>query len=303
MKPTSWIGLTLLLIGLSGSGFSSAAARAAEVEPVSDDAWAALEPLLRKREYGSASSLLEALAEDPSDAWTASRIEADRKAVFGLQELEKKVRKSMEGLPAGASLKANGIEYEFVRRESDATGSRYIVKAVDSSNERALSLVELSSKTWIALAGDGVKALENQPLVLAVFLGFDRDPDREAARRLFNEAAAAGEKRLTQWLVRLEASAARKGRGDEDAAQAATPLIGEWSVAVGKRSSGKRFGAEFKPGGRVDIRDSRWEQDGAARYRITFRDGPTATVTVAGNVFWGKFGNGTKIVGVRKATR
>jgi hypothetical protein len=195
-------------------------------------AWAEVSELLRKREYASAIAKLDSLTEERDLRDYGKQIEADRKAIDGLQVLERIVLEQAAQLEAGSTVEISGIEYTVAGYQKSTRGDSLVLKSKSLGRETRKPVADLPSGTWVELAEADLAPLDNAPLTLGIFLAFDRIADRKAARKLLNEAASHGHD-VTPWLARLDAEEAAKKagvKGDDD------PIIGKWSGGFGPKS-------------------------------------------------------------------
>lgn len=191
-------------------------------------AWDDVSELLRRREYGSASAKLEAMAKDQDLRNYGPQLEADRKAIHELQVLEQTVLQQAAQLTPGSPIEISGIEYVFVRYEKSTRGDALILKSKSLGRETKKPIVDLPSGTWVELAELDPASLECPELTFGIFLTLDRIADRKAARKLLNEAAATGED-VTVWLTRLEAGE----KTAPDQTSKSDPIVGSWSGRFG----------------------------------------------------------------------
>jgi hypothetical protein len=229
----------LLLAVSSTSAFSQGEAP----KDAYQSAWAEVSELLRKREYASAIAKLDSLTEERDLRNYGQQIEADKKAIDGLQILERIVLEQAAKLEAGTSIEVSGIGYIVIRYEKSSKGDALVLKSNSLGRETRKPVADLPSGTWVELAEADLASLDNAPLTLGIFLAFDRVADRRAARKLFNEAASHGED-VTPWLARLDAEEAAKKagvKGDDD------PIVGKWSGGFGPKSMPATY--EFRKNG------------------------------------------------------
>lgn len=205
--------------------------------------WDDVSELLRRREYGSAIAKLDALTEERDLRDYGQQIEADKKAIDGLQVLERIVLEQAAKLESGASIEISGIGYTLVRYEKNSKGDTLVLKSNSLGRETRKPVADLPSGTWLELAEADLESLDNSALTLGIFLAFDRVADRKAARKLLNEAASHGEV-VTPWLARLEAVEVSKKdspKGDSD------PIVGKWSGGFGPKAMPATY--EFRKNG------------------------------------------------------
>lgn len=209
--------------------------------------WEEVSELLRRREYGSAAARLDTLAKEQDLRNYGTQVEADKKAINGLQVLERIVLEQAAQLEPGTSIEISGIEYTLVRYEKSTRGDALILKSKSLGRETKKPIVDLPAGTWVELAELDLASLEAPELTLGIFLTFDRIADRKAARKLFNEAAATGED-VTVWLNRLEdaeksrAVAGKPAAGDD-------PIVGKWSGRFGPSHHAIAASYEFRQNG------------------------------------------------------
>jgi len=172
-------------------------------------AWDDVSEVLRRREYGSAIAKLDALAEERDLRDYGKQIEADKKAIGGLQVLERIVLEQAAKLEIGSTIEISGIEYTVAGYQKSSRGDSLILKSKSLGRETQKLIVDLPSSNWVKLAEADLKSLDNSAFVLGIFLAFDRIADRKAARKLLNEAASHGAD-VTPWLARLDAVEAVK---------------------------------------------------------------------------------------------
>ena len=269
------ICLLAALVALLSSSSSSVAADEEPADAYQAN-WEQLSELLRRREYGSAASLLNSLAEKPELRQYGRRIESDKAVVGGLQILAQLVRQQAAQLSAGARLEISGIEYTLVSFEPNPTGDALILKSKAAGSELSKLVSELPSATWLDLAGANLDSLSDRALVLAVFLGFDQSSDIKAARKLFSEAAAGGND-VAHWLERLDALEAEKSRtpGKPSSSKDDEPtVIATWAHQVNdNRRIVRRQTLKLYSNGRIDGPDGRgtWEAKGRILI-LTFPD-------------------------------
>lgn len=195
-------------------------------------AWDDVSELLRRREYGSAIAKLDALAEERDLRDFGKQIETDKKAIDGLQVLERIVLEQAAMLEPGTAIEVSGIGYTVVRYEKSSKGDALVLKSNSLGRETRKPVADLPSGTWLELAEADLESLDNSALTLGIFLAFDRVADRRAARKLLNEAALRGDE-VTPWLARLEAAEGDKKirpKGDDD------PIVGKWSGGFGPKA-------------------------------------------------------------------
>lgn len=167
--------------------------------------WDEVSELVKRREYGSALAKLDALAKERDLRDHARQIEADRKAMTGLQTLQRIVSEQAATLEPGSTIEISGVEYTVVQFETSARSDVLVLKTKSLGRETKKPILDLPSGTWVELAEADLASLEHPELTLGIFLAFDRIPDRKGARKLLNEAAAKGDE-MTVWLERLEES-------------------------------------------------------------------------------------------------
>lgn len=306
---------------------ASIPARADDEKP--DDAyqsvWTSLSELLRRREYGSASSLMESVSDDPELQHRGKQIESDKAVIAGLQTLEKAVVERLSAMPEGTPLEISGIECSFVRYEKSPKGDSVILKSKSTGREMTKRIADLPSTTWMQLAESRVESLDNRDLILGVFAGFDMSADGKAARKLLNEAASKGAD-VTTWLARLEAAEAAKNlRAEERKTKNDDPLVGRWRVVAGRGDRAGSSNVEYRANGtliRVTSRQTfreivtrekrlpialsfagKWQKLDDGTYKITYSDGVTSHITVEGDRFWGSSAEGIPLAGTRQVTK
>lgn len=207
-------------------------------------AWDDISELLRRREYGSAIAKLDALAEERDLRDYGKQIEADKKAIDGLQVLERVVLEQAAKLEAETSIEVSGIGYTVVRYEKSSKGDALVLKSKSLERETRKLVADLPSGTWVELAEADLTPLNNAPLTLGIFLAFDRIADRKAARKLLNEAALHGED-VTPWLARLGVAEKKLPVAGEKE----DPIIGQWSGRFGSIDHAIAATYEFRKSG------------------------------------------------------
>lgn len=316
----TWTTLVILVV-------AQVVARAADTpnEDAYQSVWTSLSELLRRREYGSANGLLEAAAEDPELQYRGKLIEADKAIVAGLMSLQRAVTEQASQLPEGTPLQISGLDYTLVRYDKDLKGNSLVLKSKAGGNESRKRVDELPASTWMQLAESHLDSLEHPELILGVFVGFDRVADSQAARKLLNQAASKGAD-VTTWLARLDrAEAEKKLRVADRKSSDDDPLVGHWRQIFGKGDREVISNSEFRSNG-VALRTvspqslpklkkkkiappslvptkGTWQKQDDGTYRITYADGATLQITVAGDRFWGKSANGTPVSGTRQVTK
>lgn len=287
--------------------------------------WSSLSELLRRREYGSASGLMESVSDDPELQFRGKQIEADKAVIAGLQTLEKVVAERLSAMPEGTPLEISGIECTFVRYDKSPKGNSVVLKSKSSGREMTKHIVDLPPAMWMQLAESRLESLDNRDLILGVFAGFDRSADVKAARKLLNEAASKGAD-VTTWLARLEqAEDAKKLRAEERKTKNDDPLIGRWRVVAGRGDQQSSFNVEYRANGTVmraisrqTLRDKvtrekrlpialsfagKWQKLDDGTYKITYSDGVTGHITLEGDRYWGRSAEGIPLSGTRQVTK
>lgn len=286
--------------------------------------WESLSELIRKREYGTAASLLDSLADDPEFREHGAQIRADKETIAGLQALEQVVYEQAAHLPAGTKLDIYGIECTLLRYEENPKGDELILRSQVSGKEQRRRVSELPSSTWMHLSESKLDAVKHRNLILGIFLGFDRSPDVKAARKLLNDAGSQGED-VTQWLARLEDAADRKDSGDgkrREQKADADPIVGHWQIAVKLKGFDMIFRSEFRVDGtnvstmssptllelrrrkwplpRSNPSRGKWTKNEDATYRVTLSGGATLHLQQVGERLLGKTAAGHRVVGLRQ---
>lgn len=206
-------------------------------------AWEEVSEFLRRREYGSAFAKLDALAKEHDLRDYGKQIEADKRAIDGLQSLERIVLEQAAKLEPGTSIEISGIDYTVAEYQKSSRGDILVLKSKSLGREIRKPVADLPSGTWVELAEADLATLDNAALTLGIFLAFDRIADRKAARKLLNEAASQGED-VAPWLARLEAAEASKKetlKGMDD------PIVGKWSGGFGPKQIPATY--EFRKNG------------------------------------------------------
>lgn len=287
--------------------------------------WSSLSELLRRREYGSASGLMESVSDDPELQYRGKQIEADKAVITGLQTLEKVVAERLSGMHEGTPIEISGIECTFVRYEKSPKGNSVILKSKSTGRELTKRIADLPPAMWMQVAESRLESLDNPDLILGVFAGFDRSADVKAARKLLNDAASKGAD-VTTWLARLEeAEAAKNLRAEERKTKNDDPLIGRWRVVAGRGDRAGSFNVEYRANGTLIrvisrqtlrekvIREKRlpialsssgkWQKLDDGTYRITYSDGVTGHITLEGDRYWGRSAEGIPLAGTRQVTK
>jgi hypothetical protein len=302
----------------------SARAENDKPEDACQSVWSSLSELLRRREYGSASGLLESVADDPELQYKGKQIESDKEVINWLRMLQTIVTEQLSSMPEGTPIEISGITCTFVRNEKSPTGNNIILKSNSSDREMTKRIADLPPETWMHIAESRMDAFENPQLVLGVFVGFDRSADIKAARRFLDEAAGKGAD-VTIWLARLDqAENEKKAIVEESRSKNDDPLLGNWREVVGKGENQHFFNVEFRSGGvvlRALSRSTkktrrrnlvpasnniagrgRWEMLAEGSYRITYGNGATGEITLAGDRYWGQTAGGLPMFGTRQLT-
>lgn len=286
--------------------------------------WASLSDLLRRREYGTAASLLDTVADKPDHRIHAKQIEADKAVIAGLQTLERIVREQAAKLPVRADVEISGIEYTLEKYDRDIKGDALVLKAKSSGREIRQPVASLPSANWLRLAEPKLDTLNNAPLILGVFVGFDQSSDPKAARKLLNDAANNGAD-VARWLARLEESA-KVGRpvvADAKGKAASDPVIGHWRVAIGKdkwiinlelRADGTSV-ATVPLGMLIEMRKrkiplpvqnplkGKWLKNEDGTYQVTLVGGATGKFALLNDNLLGKNDRGDTITGMRQVKK
>lgn len=286
-------------------------------------AWQDVSELLRRREYGSALAKLDSLVEERDLRDSGKQIAEDRKAIAGLQTLERLVREQAAKLSGGEPLEVSGISYVVVRYDSAAKGESLILKSRSTGKETTLLVADLPAVTWMYLVESQREALRARSFTLGVFLGFDRTADRKAARKFLNEAAQEGEDVMV-WLARLDEQEARQKEALADRKAAKDdPVVGRWLVQMSTKDGAGNFSVDFRkmggatstltPKSRDDVRRHRprssvpistsgkWTREEDGSYRVSFSSGMTWEFTITDeDHFDGKMPGGRSLKGVRQ---
>lgn len=288
-----------------------------KVDPY-ESVWESLSELIRKREYGTAASLIDSLIDDPKLRDYGSQIRADKEVIAGLQALEQVVFEQAAKLPEGTRLDAYGVECTFVRYDINPKGDELVLLSQVTGKEFRKPLSQMPSSTWLQLAEAKLDAVKHPSLVLGIFVGFDRSPDVKAARKLLNDAASEGAD-VTQWLARLEEMLQRKAEANaaKDKTEEADPILGRWRMTV--KNDGPVFDLEFRDKGTVlgvltarsakslrrttNPRPGRWTRDGDGNYRVTLAGGITMELRKVGDRLIGRNAAGGEVLGLRHVAK
>jgi hypothetical protein len=285
--------------------------------------WESLSDLLRRREYGTATALLDSLADDPKLRGHAAQIEADKAVVAGLQTLQRIVREQAAKLSVQADVEISGIEYRLENYDRDIKGDALVLKAKSSGRETRQPVASLPSVNWLRLAEPKLDSLPNAQLVLGVFAGFDQSSDPKAARKFLNDAANDGAD-VTRWLARLEDAANRKPAPVAAKAKAnSDPIAGHWRIVLGKDKW--VFNLELRADGTsvatlpvetlIEMRKRRlplprssqikgkWLRNEDGTYEVTMLDGATAQFAMVSDRLLGKNARGDSIVAMREVKK
>lgn len=316
----SFIGAAAALIAVPATSHAD--------EPKTGDAyasvWESLSDLLRRREYGTAAALLDAVADEPDLREHGAQIEADKAVVAGLQALEQVVLEQVSKLPEGSPLDIYGTEYTFVKYDKTPKGDELILQSKTSGRSFRKPVSGLPPSTWMQLAESKLDDLKDPALVLGVFAGFDQSRDIKAARKLLNDAAAKGAD-VSLWLARLEDAASgkklandgSKPKGEDD------PIAGKWRVTLVK--SRITFNMELRGNGTtvttipietlVDMRRRKmilpksnpvkgtWVKNEDGTYQVTLLGGKTAQFAIHSDRMIGKNASGEPMIGLRQAAK
>ncbi len=286
--------------------------------------WASLSDLLRRREYGTAASLLDTVADKPDHRIHAKQIEADKAVVAELQTLERIIREQAAKLPVHANVEISGVEYTLEKYDRNIKGDALVLKTKSSGRETRHPIASLPSANWLRLAEPKLDSLSNAPLILGVFLGFDQSSDPKAARKLLNDAANNGAD-VTRWLTRLEDAAnSRKPAPVAAKAKAASdPITGHWRLAIGPNKW--LINLELRADGTsvatvpietlIEARKrkvplplqnplkGKWLKNEDGTYQITLADGKTGKFALLNDQLLGKGDRGDTITALRQAKK
>ena len=322
-NPTRLLACLVAALALISCPFSAVA----DEKPQEDayaTTWTSLSDLLRRREYGTAASLLDTVAEKPDHRIHAKQIEADKAVVAGLQTLERIVREQAAKLPVQANVEISGVEYTLEKYDRNIKRDALVLKAKSSGRETRQPIASLPSANWLRLAEPKLDTLSNAPLILGVFVGFDQSSDPKTARKLLNDAASNGAD-VSRWLARLEDAAnnrkpapvAAKAKADGD------PIIGHWRVAIGKDKF--MINLELRPDGTsiatiplemlIEMRKrktplprqnplkGKWVKNEDGTYQVTLADGKTGKFALLNDQLLGKGDRGDAITAMRQAKK
>lgn len=293
-----------------------------KAEPSYQDVWEKVSELIRRREYASALSELDSQVNERDLRRHVKQIEEDRKAIGGLQTLERLVHERAAKLSGGDSLELSGIQYVFVRYDSQAKNSTIVMRSKATDKEVSKPISELPASTWIQIVGPRLDELSYRPLVLGIFLGFDRTADRKAARKHLDDAARDGTN-VTTWLSRLDD---QESRQKEAAADRKDPLVGDWLVQMPTKDGARNMNVDFRSNGtctstltpqsrakvlknnprsNVPLGSSgKWNKGEDGTYNVTFSGGMTWELTVTDNEhFDAKMPGGRPLRGVRQVKK
>lgn len=280
-----------------------------------EEVWHDVTNLLKYREYDSAVDLLDAARENRELAKQATQIQADRTVVQGLVDFEELVNARCASLKPGDRYKAGGIEYTFVKFKEGAIEETLVVKASNVGREREIEIKDLAPSAWLDLAGPQLDTLQRKDLVVGAFLAFDRYADANAARKLFDKAAATGGSDIGIWVKRLEAAEEERKTGVVPGGLGGNqpnvdPLIGKWRIVHLKNPKKKKekvhppYNVVFKKNGTVDP-SGNWELADTGIYRWTKKGGITYNIQMHGDgvEFTAYNTAGQKIRGSRQVVR
>lgn len=286
------------------------------------DVWEKVSELIRRREYASALSELDSNVNERDLRPYVKQIEEDRKAIGGLQTLERLVHERAAKLSGGDPLELSGIQYDFVRYDSEAKTSTIVLRSKATNKEVSKPISDLPASTWIQIAGPRLDELSYRPLVLGVFLGFDRTADRKTARKHLDDAARDGVK-VTSWLARLDDQETRQ---KEVAADRKEPLLGDWLVQMPVKDGALNMNVDFRstgtftstltPQSRAKLRQDnprsnapvsssgKWNKGEDGTYNVTFNGGMTWELTITDDEhFDAKMPGGRPLRGVRQVKK
>jgi hypothetical protein len=252
--------------------------------------WTSVSDVVARREYGSALSILETASEEPDLRACGRQITADRNVITGLQTLQAFVVQEAAKLEEGAPIEISGADYSIIRYDRDPQKDELVLLSKALRKEIRKPISKLPTGTWIKLAQPRLASIDNSPLILGVFVGFDQASDAKLARKYFNEASTSGQD-VKVWLTRLsdlettrkaEGMAAAKRGGDD-------PIVGKWSM---RAPNGLLFNTHLKadgtvavtipPGTLVELRKRKmplpppgnlkgnWTRDDNGLYRVTW---------------------------------
>lgn len=320
-------GVAALALALLNPGYPALSAPADETprEDAYASVWESLSELMRRREYGTAAVFLESLPDDPTFRGDTAQVEADRRAIAGLQTLEQIVHAQASNLPKGARLDIYGIEYSLLKYDRTPKGDELVLQSQTSEKEYRKPVSTLPSAVWLQLSESKLEAVPHPSLILGIFVGFDRTPDVKAARKLLNEAAMTGAD-VTLWVTRLDEAAKRRvtddtGKKDKEEPD---PFVGRWRMSV--KDSAVVFDLEIRANGtnvaalrsvRLDDRrrrrrfpprlptsvNGKWTKDENGMYRFTLPNGVTAEVRCVGDRLIGRNAAGDPVLGLRQVVK
>ena len=317
--PLCFVGVALTLLTTDCSIISARGDEKPGDDPYTS-AWESLSELMRKREYATAASLLDSLADDPEFREHGAQIGADKEVVAGLQELEHVVHEQAAKLPTGTKLDIYGIEFSLVKYDENPTGDKLVLRSEASGKEYSKPIANLPSSTWMQLSESKLEAVKHPSLILGIFSAFDHSPDVKTARKLLNDAASQGAD-VTRWLTRLEEKAKRTDSGDDakERKEEADLIVGQWRMSM--KNHGRIFDLEFRANGtnvvntfpkpptkqprrfllpRSTRTSGNWTKDANGTYRVTLLGGTTLELRIFGDRLLGRNAAGGEVVGLRQ---
>lgn len=289
-----------------------------QADEAAPQSWDSILPLLRDRQYSSASKLLEQRKGETVSTEELTQIQSDIRVLAGLDDLIETTAAALSTIEDGALITVDGRDFKFrgVQRTDEDTFLKLESKSSGVSYRRAFS--GLPAATLLELSEWNPSADDTEPLIAAVLLSFDKIPDRKAGRRILNVAARNGDN-IEIWLSRI-ARLEQKQSPTPDR-KGVDPLIGKWYISP-SQNTWLKFTIEFRKDGTntavlsaeaiLHARRNKltmppnpsigkWERNDNGTYSATFFSGGGAMVIdqVAGDLLTATNLKGEKASGVR----
>lgn len=295
-----WVILAMLACPMTATN--------AQDEPLSarEEVWWEAAELLSRREYSLAANLLENELTDPGLHQEKIGIQSDLSAVKRVLALSGAVQVQSRKLRPGTEIVLMGMRHRFKGIQDDNPGTSLVLEDM-SGKETRRALKSIDATAWLKIAEPAIQDWEQQDLVLAVFLTFDRFQDAKRARQHLNVAAEKED--VAIWLSRLEEAEGRRHERRRLPKKETTNgerFVGRWRVTLPK---GPGFNLDVRKGGRASIivknrrLNANWTEESGETIRLTGQSGRTFLIHVSQDRIFGQTGKGIKLRGVRMADR